>query len=198
MNILISGRPTGRLASRIATALRKDPSNIVIFQENIWDLKMKENLHAYDVYISTAWNTKGNYKEDPINEEYAFYTCLWLDACKEKNIYSIYLGTSDNSGFEDCLYHRCKNKCDSHADTVLKIPYVWQPSRVGSLAWKVAKGDKYEITSHNKICYITEDEIIETVEKCLNEHFINHNTIGKIELANKNAESLETWVSRFS
>ena len=103
MNILISGKPTGRLASTIKNYMVKNIGNNVNFQEDIFDHGNIENFSNYDVYISTAWNTKGNYKEDPINEKYAENTIFWLNKCRENNIYSIYLGTSDTSGFEDCI-----------------------------------------------------------------------------------------------
>lgn len=195
MNILISGRPSGRITSKLKTSL-EIKGHSVAFQENIWDSTfIRENIHAYDVYIAAAWKTKGDYKEDPINEEYAKYTNLWLDLCREKGVYTIYLGTSDMSGFEDCLYHRCKNMCDPHADTVLKIPYVWQPNRVGSLAWKVANGKDYEL-SPGLFSYTDEDTIVETVLNVLFLHSLG-SSVKVLELGSK-PEPLETWIHRFS
>lgn len=160
MNILISGKSTGRLASKIYKALT---NHSILFCTDIFDYSQFKKLNNIDIFIAAAWNMKSNYKEDPINEYYAKVTIDWLREAKRRNVKSIYLGTSDKSSFDsNCLYHICKNKCDKYADVTLKIPFVWQPNRINSLAYKVANKLDYSLVD-GKFIYVTEMQIIDKI-----------------------------------
>lgn len=196
MNIVISGKPTGRLSSKIYKGL-SEKGHSVSFCTDIFDYSQMGVLDNADVFIATAWNTKGDYKNDPINEKYAKATIKWLDECRSRNVFSIYLGTADDSGFEDCLYHRCKNKCDSRADIVLKIPYVWQPDREGSLAWKTSNGIEYNITTSENVRYVTDSEIVDRIVQCITEHAEGKTTPKQILFSEIEKKSLEYWIEKF-
>lgn len=190
-NILISGKPSGRIGSNIALSLRAKQKNID-FQENIFDLRSDCSfLRKYDLYIACAWNTKSGYKSDPINEQYALNTNFWLDRCRDYGVKTIYLGCSEKSGFEKCLYRDCKKKCEDHADVVLRIPFVWQPYRIGSFAWKISNGIPMKIQD-GKFIFIPESKIVETVLRIIDlEKFDEH-----IVEFDHPSEPLDVWIKR--
>lgn len=187
MKIVIAGRPTGRIISKLCGVFEFDT---IQFVEDIFNISSFNILKDADVFIAAAWNTRGNYKNDLDNYRYAYYTRHWLLKCRQMNVHTIYLGTSDTSGFEDCLYHRCKNMNDNYADATIKIPYVWQPLRVNSLPWKVLRKEPYTLDEKAEVIYVTEDQIINAIVNMMDKNGIYE--------FNEKKHSLRYWIDKYS
>ncbi len=191
MNILINCRSTGRIASVLHYKL----ITLGIEHAFINDVFV-EDFHILDNgithLIAMAWNTKPGYKDDPeMNKRYALTNSHWINEAKRLNVHSTYLGTSDNSGFESCLYHESKNSLDGLADVTLKIPYVWQPSREGSIAYLVENNLPYKIFNPGQlVSYVTEDEIVCKILDTIDAK-------GTFDLASKKAP-LSYWINYFN
>lgn len=89
---------------------------------------------------------------------------------------------------ENCLYTKYKNKLDCFVDCVIKIPYVWQTNRIGSLPYKVENNEDFLIYNDSLIQYVTNKDIIDKIICC-----INYNIYGKIWF-NKPYKSISKWI----
>lgn len=169
MNILINCRPSGRIASALHDKLENDG----IKHDFIQDVFISDfsALNGKTHLIAMAWNTKPGYKDDvESNIKYASANRMWINESKQRGIHTTYLGTSDTSGFEDCPYHAIKNSLDGLADVTLKIPYVWQPLRVGSIAYLVENNLPYKIFDSEKlISYVTENQIVNEIMQTIDD-----------------------------
>ena len=179
----------------MASALRRRLEALGVKHAFVHDV-FTDDFSAFDNgtthLIAMAWNTKPGYKDDvEMNKHYALANARWIDEAKKRHIHITYLGTSDTSGFENCPYHEYKNSLDGMADVTLKIPYVWQPSREGSIAYLVNNNLPYRIFDPEKlVSYVTEEEIVYKILETIDSR-------GTFDLANKKAP-LSYWINRFS
>lgn len=190
MDILLNCKPSGRIASAIHRRLDKDGIRHSFVQDVFsYDFSL---LDGKTHLIAMAWNTKPGYKNDvESNNRYALANKAWINESRRRGIHSTYLGTSDNSGFEDCPYHAIKNSIDNEADVTLKIPYVWQPLRVGSIAYLVENKMPYTIFDPEEVVsYVSEEEIVDMILYTID-------SAGKFDMAMQ-FKTLPDWIRHFS
>jgi hypothetical protein len=189
MNILLNSRHTGRIAKALIDCFIQHSNISFTCVQDFFKSEPAEALEGHTHMIALAWDTSPGYKDSERNYDYMRRTLEWLEQAKMAGVHSTYLGTSDKSGFGDCLYKQCKDALDPAADMTIKIPFVWQPSREGSLPYKVVNGLEYELDKTARVSYVTEGQVVDMVLATLD-------CTGVVDMAGPRLP-LQHWIEQF-